>query len=87
VELIAETRPFLKLIHLKKLDNGDSYKFPIAFAAFRKAIFNLLLPLYILLLNTFPPLILLFGVSRSLAANCLAVPNFLSFQDLPHLLK
>jgi hypothetical protein len=45
----------------------------MALAAFLSAIFSLLLPLGILALNTFPPLILLLGASRSQLENCLAV--------------
>ena len=45
VALMADTRPFLKLMRLKKSDNGVSFKLPIALAALRNAIFNLLLPL------------------------------------------
>ena len=78
VALIADTLPFLKFIRLKKSASGvDSFKFPMALAALRKAIFNLLLPFGILLDSTFPPLILLFGASLNHEANCFAVPNFL----------
>ncbi len=73
---MAEHLPFLKAIRLKKFESEVSFKLPIALAAFRKAIFSLLLPLGILLLSTFPPLILLFGTSLSQLVNCLAVPNF-----------
>ncbi len=40
VALMADTLPFLKLMRLKKFERGVSFKFPIALAAFRKAIFN-----------------------------------------------
>jgi len=77
VELIADTLPFLKLIRLKKSYKGvESFRFPIAFAAFRSDIFKRLLPFGILLDSTFPPLILLFGASRSQEAKCFAVGNF-----------
>jgi hypothetical protein len=54
-----------------------SFKFPIAFAACRNAIFNLLLPFGIRLLNVFPPYILLFGANLSQEANSLDVLNLL----------
>src|SRR4051812_24397856 len=76
VALMADTLPFLKLIRLKKLESGVSFKLPIALAAFLKAILSLLLPLGTLWLKTFPPLILLLGATRSQLANCFAVPNF-----------
>jgi len=46
-----------------------SFKFPIALAALRKAIFNRLLPLGILFLNTLPPIILLLGASLNQLCN------------------
>jgi hypothetical protein len=50
VALIADTLPFLKLILWKKNLNGvEFFKFPIAFAAFIRAIFSRLLPLGTLL--------------------------------------
>ena len=62
VAVMADTRPFLKLILWKKSLRGVlSFKFPIALAAFLRAILSLLLPLPILLDNTFPPLTLLLG--------------------------
>jgi hypothetical protein len=48
----------------------------MALAAFLRAIFNLLLPLGVLLDSNFPPLILLFGVSLSHEVKCFAVSNF-----------
>src|SRR5689334_4882928 len=77
VALMADTLPFLKLIRLKKSDKGVSFKLPIALAALRNAIFNLLLPFGTLWLSTLPPLILLLGASLSQLANCFAVSNFL----------
>ncbi len=76
VALMANTLPFLKLMRLKKLDSGVSFRFQIALAALRKAIFNRLLPLGTLWLSTLPALILLLGASRSHDANCLALLNF-----------
>ena len=58
VAVMADTRPFLKLILWKKSLSGVlSFKFPMALAAFLKAILSLLLPFPILLDSTFPPLI------------------------------
>jgi hypothetical protein len=84
VALIADTRPFPKLMRLKKSDNNVVFKLPIALAAFFNAIFNLLLPFAILLLNTFPPLTLLFGASRSHDANCFPAPNFFNPSNQLH---
>ena len=55
-----------------------SFKLPTALTALRKAIFNRLLPLGNLLLNIFPPLILLFGDSLNQLASCFAVINLLN---------
>lgn len=49
----------------------------MALAAFRNAIFSLLLPFGTLLETTFPPLTFLLGASGSQEAQCLAVLNFL----------
>src|SRR5918996_50544 len=87
VALIAAGLPFLKLIRLKKLDNGVSFKFPIALAALRNAIFNLLLPLGILLLSTLPPLILLLGANLNHDANCFPAPNFFNPSNPTSLIK
>jgi hypothetical protein len=46
---MAEILPFRKAILLKKFESAVSFKLPIALAAFRKAIFNRLLPFDILL--------------------------------------
>src|SRR5664279_4024601 len=72
---IAAGLPFLNAIRLKKLERAVSFKFPMALAAFLKAIFKRLLPFGILLLSILPPLILLLGASLSQLANCLAVSN------------
>ena len=74
---IAAGRPLLKHTLLKKLDKCVSLRFPIALAALRNAIFNRLLPLAILLLNIFPPDILLFGLNLNQDVNCFADSNFL----------
>jgi hypothetical protein len=62
---IADTLPLRKAIRLKKSDSAVPFRFPITLAALRSAIFKRLLPLGILLLSTFPPLILLLGDSLS----------------------
>ncbi len=66
---IADTRPFLCDILAKKLEGEVSYKLPITLPAFHNAILRRLLPFGILLLSTFPPLILLFGESLIQFAN------------------
>src|SRR5438874_110372 len=76
VALMAAALPFLKLMRLKKFESDVFFKFPIALAALRSAILSLLLPLGIVLFNTLPPLILLFGARRSHDANCLPALNF-----------
>jgi len=74
---MADVLPFRKAIRLKKLESAVSFKLPTALAAFLRAIFNRLLPLGILLLKIFPPLILLLGANLSQLANCLADSNLL----------
>lgn len=73
--LTAECLPFLNATLLKKSERWVSFKFPIALAACLSAIFNLLLPLGTLLLDIFPPDILLLGASLSHEVNCFAVLN------------
>lgn len=72
----AACLPFLKAIFLKKSDKWVSFKLPMALAAWRSAIFSLLLPLGTLLLNTFPPDILFLGARRNHETNSLDVLNF-----------
>src|SRR3954452_14566724 len=59
VALTAAVLPLRYNTFLKKSDRCVSFKLPIALAALRKAIFNLLLPLGTLLLMIFPPVFLL----------------------------
>ena len=75
---MAAALPLRKEIRLKKLERCVSFKFPMALAALRKAIFKRLLPLGILLLSTLPPDILLLGASRSQLANLFAVSKNLN---------
>jgi hypothetical protein len=60
---------------LKKFDKWVSFKFPIALAAFLKAILSRLLPLGVFELSNFPPLTLLFGESLNQDVKCFAVSN------------
>ena len=53
VALTATVRPFLKETRLKKSDKCVSFKLPIAFEAFRNAIFSRLLPLGVFELSNF----------------------------------
>src|SRR4051794_1585229 len=84
--LTAAVLPFRYNTFLKKSDRCVSFRLPIALAALRNAIFNLLLPLGTLLLMMFPPIFLLLGASLSQEVNCLDVLNFVIHQDLFHLL-
>ena len=77
---MGDTLPFLKFILVKKSLRGvDSLRFPIALAAFRRAIFNLMLSFYIFLEIILPPVFLLSGDSLRKDVNCLAFFN--SFQS------
>jgi hypothetical protein len=77
VVLIADTRPFRKFIRLKKSESGvDSFRFPMALAALRKAIFSILLLLGILFESTLPPQILWLGASLNQELNCFTDSNF-----------
>jgi hypothetical protein len=68
---MADTRPFLKFILIKKSLRGvDSLRFPIALAAFLSAIFLLVLPFCILLEIILPPVFLLSGDSLKNEENC-----------------
>lgn len=75
---MADTLPFLKFILVKKSLMGvDSLRFPIALAAFRRAIFNLMLSFCIFLEIILPPVFLLSGDSLRKDVNCLAFWHFL----------
>jgi hypothetical protein len=72
---MADVLPLRAEILLKKFERLVSLKFPIAFAALRRAIFKRFDPLGILWLNIRPPLTLLLGHNRSQLAKCLADSN------------
>src|SRR5258705_10536240 len=78
VALTAAVLPFLYNTFLKKSDKWVSFKLPMALAAFLSAIFNRLLPFGTLLLNIFPPLILLLVASLSHEVNRFDVSNFIN---------
>src|SRR5665811_1329421 len=77
VALTAECLPFLNATLLKKSERCVSFRFPIALAACRSAIFNRLLPFGTLLLRIFPPDILLLGASLGQEVKCFEVGKFL----------
>lgn len=78
VALTAECLPLLNATLLKKAGRCVSFRFPIALAACRRAIFKLLLPFGTLLLRIFPPDILLLGASLGQELKFFAVVNFLN---------
>ena len=78
VAVIAACLPFLNAIFLKNFPKSEFFRLPTALAAFRNAIFSLLLPYGIRLESTRPPLILLLGASLNQEANFIAEENFLS---------
>src|SRR5207302_538628 len=83
VALMAAALPYLKASRLKNLVSGISaFIFPIVLAALRKAIDMTFTPWRMWLPMTLPPVIFLFGESRSQLQNAFAEGNLEIFSPI-----